>query len=819
MYNFLNLATQLSFQYWILYTTTTQGSVVPENHSKALAETLALYGSTKIPNSLEFSSNGQNTDQMLISEGMGKRIVGIGESRGDIVGTFAISEYMNTDIYGNISKNTKIPFIVNKPPIVISRKQIVDEYCPNKTKDIQFSPYSSVYYLSTAPPPNPQHTVWQWEHINKPILRNSLASKTYNESKRKIPSVNEVWWNPPVLKTPNYYRSNVRRENSSNKQSLNKTNEDFDSNNKLYHEVDDNIEYNALKNKLDQLSTSTKLKSENIITRNEKKSDLLNIGIFNSTENSRLDVLNRKITNFTEVSKNITEKKENSVENREIYNRLNDTNKNSIYKDKDIAENKQNNITQLGNYKISQNNNIKTKDTNLTKSQVNLNTKPTASNKTIHDNLIGMDNKNYEYNYTLAQDTKLSRNLDIYKSIGNVTKYIDFYLIDDNNNLSNYNYSSVHNNLENIEFNQNPNYTRNYTKNKIVLSESTDSIYNGIENFNESTKFNGYNIQYYKNNPDQIKNFIHDLKSNITQDNKTNHRDIIKGDIKDIGILLFEENNLLNNSISFNNNEIINPEEDQKTHATIGTAIDLKKTEIPNIYNQTSARDQLITNALNNLKSENWSLPMEYLINTTFIQSDTPQPELVPNQLGPKLMYQDFYCNPQIHKCTDLATLGKAIGVPLWNIYNMSTIGKIQRRFSELADDVERTATMGLTPTFIDYIEQEPIIETLESIGKGPTQMFLLEEGGNITNFIDNSSTLALFQNNEFLEPKYFNKTQQKFATQVLKAARACAESGFTLPNCNVTKQEGVKLSSSQIANFEKLGILNEDGTLKIRGS
>ena len=138
MYNFLNLATQFSFQYWILYITTTQGSVVPESHSKALAETLALYSSTKIPNSLEFSSNGQNTDQILISEGMGKRIVGAGESRGDIVGTFAISEYINTDIYGNISKNTKIPLIVNKPPIVINRKQIVDEYYPNKTKIFSF---------------------------------------------------------------------------------------------------------------------------------------------------------------------------------------------------------------------------------------------------------------------------------------------------------------------------------------------------------------------------------------------------------------------------------------------------------------------------------------------------------------------------------------------------------------------------------------------------------------------------------------------------------------------------------------------------------
>lgn len=35
--------------------------------------------------------------------------------------------------------------------------------------------------------------------------------------------------------------------------------------------------------------------------------------------------------------------------------------------------------------------------------------------------------------------------------------------------------------------------------------------------------------------------------------------------------------------------------------------------------------------------------------------------------------------------------------------------------------------------------------------------MFLLEEGGNITNFIDNSSALALFQTNEFLEPRHFN--------------------------------------------------------------
>ncbi|KAL7066969.1 hypothetical protein ACR3K2_25310 [Cryptosporidium serpentis] len=822
MYNFLTLAAQFSFQYWILYIITTQGSVVPESHSKALAETLALYSSTKVPNSLGSFSNGQNTDQILISEGMGKRIVGTGESKGDMINTFAISEYMNADIYGNISKNTKIPFIMNKSPIVISRKQIIDEYYLDKTKDIQFSPYSSVYYLSTAPPPNPQHTVWQWEHINKPILRNSLASRTYNESKRKVPSVNEVWWNPPVLKTPNYYRSNVRKENSPNKQSLNKTDKNFDSNNKLYHEVDDNFEYNALKNKIDQLSTNTKLKSENKMTRNEKKIDLLKMESFNSTENSRLDVLNRKITNFTELSKNITEKKEN-VGNREIYNkRLNDTNSTSIYKNKDIAKNKQNNITQLENYKISQNNNIKTKDTYLTKPQVNLNTKQTANNKTINDNLISVNNENYEYNYTLAQDPKLSRNLNIYKSIDNVTKYIDFYLIDDSNNSSDYNHSSVYNNLENIEFSQNSNYAKNYTQNEIVLSELADSIYNGIENFNESTKFNeGHNIQYHKSDPDQIKNFIYDLKFNITQDNnETNHKDVVtvENDIKDTGVLLSGENNFLNNSMSFNNDEIINSEEDQEMHATtIGTVIDLTKAEIPNIYNQTLARDQLITNALNNLKSENWSFPIEQLIDATFIHPGAPQPELVPNQLGPKLMYQDFYCNPQIHKCTDLATLGKAIGIPLWNIYNMSTIGKIQRRFSELADDVERTATMGLTPTFIDYIEREPTIEVLESIAKGPTQMFLLKEGGNITNFIDNSSTLALFQTDEFLEPKRFNKTQQKFATQVLKAAKACAESGFTLPNCNVTTQENVELSSSQIANFEKLGILNEDGALKIQ--
>ncbi|OII75236.1 uncharacterized protein cubi_03715 [Cryptosporidium ubiquitum] len=220
--------------------------------------------------------------------------------------------------------------------------------------------------------------------------------------------------------------------------------------------------------------------------------------------------------------------------------------------------------------------------------------------------------------------------------------------------------------------------------------------------------------------------------------------------------------------------------------ATVGDVVNLTRLELPNPYDRKVAIDQLISTSLNNLKQENWSIPVEELINATFIHPGTQQPDLVPNQLGPKVMVQDFYCNPQIHKCTNLQAVGTAIGEPIWKIYNTSTIGRAQRRVSNLLDDAEEQLTMGLTQTFIDYIEQEPTIELLESIGKAPTNIFQIPENGSINQFYDNATRLGVFQAAEFINPLPQNKTDQKFANALKKAAIDCLLSNFTLPNCNI---------------------------------
>ncbi|KAH7648255.1 hypothetical protein FG379_000179 [Cryptosporidium bovis] len=132
-----------------------------------------------------------------------------------------------------------------------------------------------------------------------------------------------------------------------------------------------------------------------------------------------------------------------------------------------------------------------------------------------------------------------------------------------------------------------------------------------------------------------------------------------------------------------------NFEEDILRTAKIGDIVNLTRLEIPNPYDRKTAINNLISNSLLNMKQENWSIPVEEIINATFINPGTKQPDLVPNQMGPKVKVQDFYCNPNIHKCTDLYTVGTSIGEPLWKIYNTSTIGRAQRRIENLLDDTE----------------------------------------------------------------------------------------------------------------------------------
>ncbi|KAJ1614711.1 putative signal peptide-containing protein [Cryptosporidium canis] len=228
-----------------------------------------------------------------------------------------------------------------------------------------------------------------------------------------------------------------------------------------------------------------------------------------------------------------------------------------------------------------------------------------------------------------------------------------------------------------------------------------------------------------------------------------------------------------------------NVEDEVLRSTTVGDVVNLTRLEVPNPYDRRVAIDRLISTSLDNLKQENWSVPVEEIINATFIYPGTQQPDLVPNQMGPKVKPQDFYCNPQIHKCTNLQSVGTAIGEPVWKIYNTSTLGRAQRRVGNLLDDTEHL-TMGLTPTFIDYIEQEPTIELLESIAKAPTDIFQIPENGSISQFYDNATRLGVFQASEFINPLPQNRTDQKFANALKKAAIDCLLSNFTLPNCNI---------------------------------
>ncbi|KAJ1605273.1 putative signal peptide-containing protein [Cryptosporidium canis] len=132
-----------------------------------------------------------------------------------------------------------------------------------------------------------------------------------------------------------------------------------------------------------------------------------------------------------------------------------------------------------------------------------------------------------------------------------------------------------------------------------------------------------------------------------------------------------------------------NVEDEVLRSATVGDVVNLTRLEVPNPYDRRVAIDRLISTSLDNLKQENWSIPVEEIINATFIYPGTQQPNLVPNQMGPKVKPQDFYCNPQIHKCTNLQSVGTAIGEPVWKIYNTSTLGRAQRRVGNLLDDTE----------------------------------------------------------------------------------------------------------------------------------
>ncbi|KAH8741264.1 hypothetical protein FG386_000171 [Cryptosporidium ryanae] len=226
-----------------------------------------------------------------------------------------------------------------------------------------------------------------------------------------------------------------------------------------------------------------------------------------------------------------------------------------------------------------------------------------------------------------------------------------------------------------------------------------------MENYFEAQRLNDSKYdEIYHNNSNHHKN--HSYKQNYNQNHTLSH-------IHNHGNSHKRNNQNHKKKQQNDENDDIqenkeNVEEGVLKSTTIGDIVNLTRLEIPNPYDRKIAINNLISNSLSNMKQENWSIPVEEIINSTFINPGTEQPNLVPNQMGPKAKIQDFYCNPNIHKCTDLYTVGTSIGEPLWKIYNTSTFGRAQRRIENLLDDTEEYLTMGLTQTFIDYIEQEP---------------------------------------------------------------------------------------------------------------
>ncbi|KAK6590268.1 hypothetical protein RS030_162410 [Cryptosporidium xiaoi] len=195
--------------------------------------------------------------------------------------------------------------------------------------------------------------------------------------------------------------------------------------------------------------------------------------------------------------------------------------------------------------------------------------------------------------------------------------------------------------------------------------------------------FIGYNqdnnhSHTHKNSHNRNHNYNHSHKQNYQNHNNTGIQH--KNDKEKDHIHKYNDN------IQEINEDL---EEDILRTAKIGDIVNLTRLEIPNPYDRKTAINNLISNSLLNMKQENWSIPVEEIINATFINPGTKQPDLVPNQMGPKVKVQDFYCNPNIHKCTDLYTVGTSIGEPLWKIYNTSTLGRAQRRIENLLDDTE----------------------------------------------------------------------------------------------------------------------------------
>eukprot|EP00922_Rhytidocystis_sp_ex-Travisia-forbesii_P048628 GHVS01072407.1.p1 GENE.GHVS01072407.1~~GHVS01072407.1.p1 ORF type:complete len:598 (+),score=69.36 GHVS01072407.1:47-1840(+) len=197
----------------------------------------------------------------------------------------------------------------------------------------------------------------------------------------------------------------------------------------------------------------------------------------------------------------------------------------------------------------------------------------------------------------------------------------------------------------------------------------------------------------------------------------------------------------------------------------------------------------LIDSAVRNHQTD-YVFPLKEIVNATL--EGGLYPTVVPGQAGPLPNKNEVYCNPALMPCASLGDWGRSIGIPLRHAFVNSVMGKSIETVGDGLNRQEEKLTAGITPTAINFIEQDTTVATLEVLAATLSPILTFKKDDPLWLTARNITETVVWQPLDFVDPP--NQVQQinSLAKAKVAAARMCRLFNGRLPNCGIGQEVNV---------------------------
>eukprot|EP00920_Eleutheroschizon_duboscqi_P037702 GHVT01090277.1.p1 GENE.GHVT01090277.1~~GHVT01090277.1.p1 ORF type:complete len:720 (+),score=145.66 GHVT01090277.1:851-3010(+) len=193
----------------------------------------------------------------------------------------------------------------------------------------------------------------------------------------------------------------------------------------------------------------------------------------------------------------------------------------------------------------------------------------------------------------------------------------------------------------------------------------------------------------------------------------------------------------------------------------------------------------LISSAIKTGLAADWSFPLQAIVAATM--EGGVYPTIAPNQRGPVPEFAEIWCNPDIKPCTSLGTWGRTIGIPMRMIYKDSTLGQMQKTVGDVVNEIEASATAGITDPFVNFIEMEPTVHTLEVMASAFFPLFTFKPDDPTWLLARNVTETVVWTPLDLVDKPDQVRQRNQLLRDKIRAARWCRMFNGRLPNCMPT--------------------------------